>query len=163
MDSIENVGTTVRIHLPIRPPSAAAVELAGSAEPARPVASPAARRRRVLVVDDEAMICHAIEEELARSHDVAVAMTGADALALVASTRFDLILCDVMMPGMDGHELHRRIAAQYPGLERRFVFMTGTLAPDVAKALDGLPNPWLAKPFEIDDVLALIAASPEPG
>jgi CheY-like chemotaxis protein len=122
----------------------------------------AKRRARVLIVDDEAMICHAIEEELARSHDVAVATTGADALALVASTRFDLILCDVMMPGMDGHELHRRIAAQYPGLEQRFVFMTGTLAPDAAKALDELPNPWLAKPFEIDDVLALIAASPEP-
>ena len=161
VDSIENVGTTVRIHLPIRPPGIAAVELAVAVESA-PVASPAARRRRVLVVDDEAMICRAIEEELARCHDVAVATTGADALALVASTSFDLILCDVMMPGMDGHELHRRIAAQYPGLERRFVFMTGTLAPDAAKALDELPNPWLAKPFEIDDVLALIAASPEP-
>jgi CheY-like chemotaxis protein len=120
-----------------------------------------APRRRVLVIDDEALICHAIERELAEVHDVAVAMTGNDALALVASGSFDLILCDVMMPGMDGHELYRRIAAQYPGLERRFVFMTGALAPSVAKALDGLPNPWLAKPFEIDDVLALIAASPE--
>ena len=103
-----------------------------------------------------------IEQELAETHDVAIAMTGADALALVASTRFDLILCDVMMPGMDGHELHRRVAAQHPGLERRFVFMTGTLTPGLAKALDELPNAWLAKPFEIDDVLALIAALPEP-
>jgi two-component system cell cycle sensor histidine kinase/response regulator CckA len=67
----------------------------------------------------------------------------------------------VMMPGMDGHELYRRIAAQHPGLERRFVFMTGALAPNVAEALDGLPNPWLAKPFEINDVLALIASTPE--
>src|ERR1044071_3012460 len=108
------------------------------------------------------MICRALEEELADRHDVAIAMTGADALALVASTRFDLILCDVMMPGMDGHELHRRIAAQYPGLEQRFVFMTGTLAPDAAKALDELPNPWLAQPFEIDDAPALIAPRPAP-
>ena len=165
VDSVEHVGTTVRIHLPIRAPSTAgAAEPAGAAAPVPPAVAPqAARRRRVLVVDDEAMICRAIEEELADRHDVAIAMTGADALALIASTRFDLILCDVMMPGMNGHELHRRIAAQYPGLERRLVFMTGTLAPDAAKALDELPNPWLAKPFEIDDVLALIAAWPEPG
>jgi len=160
VDSIENAGTTVRIHLPIRVPRAAAVA------PAAPVpavaAAPAAARRRVLIVDDEAPICSAIEQELAETHDVAIAMTGADALALVASTRFDLILCDVMMPGMDGHELHRRVAAQHPGLERRFVFMTGTLTPGLAKALDELPNAWLAKPFEIDDVLALIAALPEP-
>jgi CheY-like chemotaxis protein len=164
VDSIENVGTTVRIHLPIRPPADdAAAESAGPAEPAPlAAAAPGTRRRRVLVVDDEALICRAIESELGDDHDVAVAMTGADALALVASTSFDIILCDVMMPGMDGHELHRRIAAQYPGLERRFVFMTGTLAPGIAKALDGLPNAWLAKPFDIEDVLALIAASPEP-
>src|SRR5262249_52705981 len=126
---------------------------------APPVVSASAPRRRVLVIDDEALICHAIERELADDHEVAVAMTGSDALALVASRDFDLILCDVMMPGMDGHELYRRIAAQHPGLERRLVFMTGALAPGVAKALDGLPNAWLAKPFEIEDVLALIASA----
>ena len=163
VDSVENVGTTVRIHLPIRAPSEPAVEPAGPAGTVPPVAAPpAARRRRVLVVDDEAMICRAIEDELAARHDVAVAMTGADALALVAAGTFDLILCDVMMPGMDGRELYRHVAERYPGLERRFVFMTGTLTPVVAEALDQLPNAWLTKPFEIEDVLALIAAWPEP-
>jgi CheY-like chemotaxis protein len=88
-----------------------------------------------------------------------VATTGSDALALVASRRFDFILCDVMMPDMNGHELYRRVAAQHPGLERRFVFMTGAVAPSVAQALEDLPTPWLAKPFEIEDVLELIAAS----
>jgi CheY-like chemotaxis protein len=155
VDSIENVGTTVRVHVPIYrgEPRAQA-----DADPA-PAAG--AARRRVLVIDDEAQICHAIERELADVHDVEVAMTGDDALELLASHDFDLILCDVMMPGMDGHELYRRIAAQYPGLERRFVFMTGALASSVAEELDGMPNAWLTKPFEIDDVLALIAASPE--
>jgi CheY-like chemotaxis protein len=109
----------------------------------------------VLVIDDEAMICHAIERVLSDRHDVRVAMTGADALALVASIAFDVILCDVMMPDMNGHELYRRVAAQHPGLERRFVFMTGALAPGIAKALEDLPNLWLAKPFQIEQVLAL--------
>jgi PAS domain S-box-containing protein len=163
VDSIENVGTTVRVHVPTYRPEVHAAHDAGAAI-ARPPLAPAPRpRRRVLVVDDEQLICDAIERELADDHDVAVAMTGNDALALVAARKFDLILCDVMMPGMDGHELYRRIAAQYPGLERRIVFMTGALAPRVAKALDGLPNPWLTKPFEIEDVLALIAASPDAG
>jgi PAS domain S-box-containing protein len=161
VDSIENVGTTVRVHVPIYRPELQATDDAGAMPLLAPAPPPP--RRRVLVVDDEPLICDAIERELADNHDVAVAMTGSDALALVAARKFDLILCDVMMPGMDGHELYRRIAAQYPGLERRFVFMTGALAPSVAKALDGLPNPWLAKPFEIEDVLALIAASPDAG
>lgn len=161
VDSIENVGTTVRVHVPVHRASASAEH--GSAPDATPDTAIASPRRRVLVIDDEALICHAIERELAETHDVVIAMTGKDALALVASRTFDLILCDVMMPGMDGHELYRRIAAQHPGLERRFVFMTGALAPSIAKALDGLPNPWLAKPFEIEDVLALIAASPDAG
>ncbi|HSR98394.1 MAG TPA: ATP-binding protein [Kofleriaceae bacterium] len=156
VDSTENVGTTVRVLVPTYPG-----EPGADADPGDTGPAVGAARRRVLVIDDEAQICHAIERELAEVHDVVVATTGEAALALLASRSFDLILCDVMMPGMDGHELYRRIAAQHPGLERRFVFMTGALAPSVAQALDGLPNPWLAKPFEIDDVLALIAATSE--
>jgi PAS domain S-box-containing protein len=160
VDSTENVGTTVRVHVPTYRASVHG-EVAGGAPDAVRAAAIAAPRRRVLVIDDEALICEAIERELADDHEVAVATTGHDALALVASRSFDLILCDVMMPGMDGHELYRRIAAQHPGVERRFVFMTGSLAPTIAKELDALPNPWLAKPFEIDEVLALIATPPD--
>ncbi|HEX3482868.1 MAG TPA: ATP-binding protein [Kofleriaceae bacterium] len=153
VDSIENVGTTVRVHLPTCRGIACAEPAAETGAPAPPTVSPP--RRRVLVIDDEAMICHAIEQVLSDNHDVRIAMTGADALALVASSTFDVILCDVMMPDMNGHELYRRVAAQHPGLERRFVFMTGALAPGIAKALEDLPNPWLAKPFQVEQVLAL--------
>jgi PAS domain S-box-containing protein len=160
VDSIENVGTTVRVHLPAHRTSAdAAGQASAAAEGAAPAAVIRSPRRLVLVIDDEALICHTIERALSESHDVAVATTGSDALALVASRRFDFILCDVMMPDMNGHELYRRVAAQHPGLERRFVFMTGALAPSVAQVLEELPNPWLAKPFQIKDVLELIAAS----
>ena len=156
VDSIEDVGTTVRVHLPAHRASAGAGAAAAVAPPAAAATSP---RRRVLVVDDEALICRTIQQVLSKSHDVAVATSGSDALALVASSRFDFILCDVMMPDMNGHELYRRVAEQHPGLERRFVFMTGALAPGVAQVLEDLPNPWLAKPFQIKDVLELIAAS----
>ena len=166
VDSIENVGTTVRVHLPVYRAAARPDPVAGTAAPAvapapaPQTASASPPRRRVLVVDDEAMICHAIEQLLSDSHDVWVAMTGTDALALVASSTFDIILCDVMMPDMNGHELHRRVAAQHPGLERRFVFMTGALAPGVATALEDLPNQWIAKPFQVEQVLALFDEAP---
>jgi PAS domain S-box-containing protein len=155
VDSIENVGTTVRVHLPACRATARDKAAAPAPAPSLPRSSRSLSRRRVLVIDDEAMICHAIQQVLADSHDVRVAMTASDALALVASSTFDIILCDVMMPDMNGHELYRRVAAQHPGIERRFVFMTGALAPGVAKALEDLPNPWLAKPFQVEQVLAL--------
>ncbi|TMQ05919.1 MAG: PAS domain S-box protein [Deltaproteobacteria bacterium] len=161
VDSIEDVGMTVRVHVPTHPAVAPAVEL--RAPVARSAVIEGTRRRRVLVIDDEPSICYAIAQALADDHEVAVATTGTSALALVEATKFDLILCDVMMPGMDGHELYRQIAERYPGLERRFVFMTGALASGIVKALDGLPNAWLVKPFEISDVLALIAASADAG
>jgi PAS domain S-box-containing protein len=159
VDSIEDIGTTVRVHV-LTHRATGATDHAPAAPLAPPPSTLALPRRRILVVDDEALICHALEQELADTHDVAIAMTGPDALALLAATPFDVILCDVMMPGMDGHELYRRVASQHPGLELRFVFMTGALAPRIATALNGLPNPWLAKPFDIDDLLSLIAASP---
>ncbi|HEX8109573.1 MAG TPA: PAS domain S-box protein [Kofleriaceae bacterium] len=164
VDSIEDAGTRVRVHLPAHRASAGAAAQAGvAADVAAPAAVVGSPRRRVLVVDDEALICRTIEQVLSESHDVAVATTGSDALALVASRKFDCILCDVMMPDMNGHELYRQVAAQHPGLERRFVFMSGALAPSVAQVLEDLPNPWLAKPFEIEDVLELIAASAAAG
>ena len=156
VDSIENVGTTVRIRLPAHPAGARTTAAAGEAVRGSAAAVP---RRRVLVIDDEALICRAIEQELADGHDVAVATTANDAIALVASRSFDLILCDIMMPGMNGHELYRRIAEQHPGVEHRFVFMTGALTPSVTKALDELPNRRLTKPFTIEAVLDLIATT----
>jgi CheY-like chemotaxis protein len=70
---------------------------------------------------------------------------------------FDLVLCDVMMPGMNADELLRRIAVEHPELKQRVVFMSGgTLGPEVDDMLAGLPNLRLAKPFRVEDVLAVV-------
>ncbi|HEY5946600.1 MAG TPA: ATP-binding protein [Kofleriaceae bacterium] len=156
VDSTEGAGTTVRIQLrkhrglAIVPPPAE-----------RPTRTPHVSGLRILVVDDEPMICEILKRILRDEHDVMIATSGDDALHLLPTHRFDLILCDVMMPGMNADDLYRRIATDHPGVERHIVFMSGgTLGPEVEDMLDGLPNERLAKPFSVDDVLELVARTP---
>jgi diguanylate cyclase (GGDEF)-like protein len=66
---------------------------------------------RVLIVDDEPANVHVLAEALAGQYDVRFATSGARALELAAAEPFDLILSDVVMPGMDGFELLRRLKA----------------------------------------------------
>jgi PAS domain S-box-containing protein len=148
LDSTEHVGTIVRVHLQRYLGPSVAVE-----------ETPAvvAGRRRILVVDDEPLICQVLQRILRDDHDVTIATTGDDALTAVRTSAFDLILCDVMMPGMNADELLRRIADEYPDLARRIVFMSGgALGTEVEDMLDGLPNLRLAKPFRVEDVLAVV-------
>ncbi len=155
VDSIENAGTTVRVLLRV-------YASGGSARPASQPSEadmPNTRRLRVLVVDDEEIICTVLRRMLAEHHDVATVRTGHDALRELESAAFDMILCDVMMPGMNGDELHRRVAASHPELARRFVFMSGgALHPELDHALNELPNHRLAKPFRVEQLLQLVAS-----
>ena len=155
VDSIENTGTTVRVHLRVYASNGPARAASTPAE----VETPHTRRLRVLVVDDEAIICNVLRRILAEHHDVATVHTAHDALRELESAAFDVILCDVMMPGMNGDELHRRVATSHPELARRFVFMSGgALNTELDQALDELPNHRLAKPFRVEQVLKLVAS-----
>jgi PAS domain S-box-containing protein len=72
---------------------------------------------RVLVVDDDPGICRTLQEILeAEGCVVATAGDGAEALALVEAQRFDVVLSDVVMPKMDGHELFCEIRERFPKL-----------------------------------------------
>ncbi|HEY5924779.1 MAG TPA: ATP-binding protein, partial [Kofleriaceae bacterium] len=150
VESTENVGTTVRVHFRKHlGPSVPAPQDSATIK--------RGRRMRILIVDDEPMICQILDRILRDDHDVTVAMKGQDALGALATATFDLILCDVMMPGMNADELHRRIAATYPDAATRIVFMSGgALGSEIEDMLEGLPNPRLAKPFRVEDVLALV-------
>ena len=81
---------------------------------------------RVLVIDDDELVGSSIVRVLRREHEVVLLDGGHAALELVRhDDRFELVLCDLMMPDMTGMELHARVAARRPELARRFVFMTG--------------------------------------
>jgi PAS domain S-box-containing protein len=149
--SAEGVGTTVRVQLRAH---VAAVAIESAAAP--PATTP---RLRILVVDDESLIRMIVVRVLGPDHDVLSAASGEEALALVASNRFDLILCDVMMPGMSGVEVYRRIASSDPALAKRIVFMSGgTIGSTLEEQLEQLTNNRLPKPFTVERVFEVVEA-----
>ena len=112
---------------------------------------------RILIVDDEPMIGTTLRVLLSDDHDVVLAESGRDARAHLEEERFDLVLCDLMMPGVSGMDLHRWLSDRSPELARRMVFMTGGVFTDEAREfLDGVPNPRIEKPFDTKQLLRLI-------
>ncbi|HEY0190981.1 MAG TPA: ATP-binding protein, partial [Kofleriaceae bacterium] len=115
-------GTVVRIVLPPAPELPVVVAVAP--EPSAPIV--AARRPRVLLVDDELMVAQTMERLLRRDYDLTIALCGQDALDHIArGTRFDAIVSDVMMPNMTGLELYDHLQTVDPGQARRLIFLSG--------------------------------------
>jgi PAS domain S-box-containing protein len=108
-------------------------------------------RARVLVVDDEQPVANTMRELLAVHHEVVVATSGREALALIRSgADFDVIFCDLMMPGMSGVDLYHQLRQQRPGLERKMVFMTGgAFTTRAAEFLTTVDNRRIEKPFSL--------------
>jgi signal transduction histidine kinase len=150
VESKPGSGATFRVQLP----SEAAVR---SVPPAAEVTVASSRRRRVLAVDDEALLLKAYRRMLADVHDVVTALGGRDALLILQKqTAFDIILCDLQMPEMSGMELYSTVKAQYPQLEDRFVFVTGGAFSAEAKRFLDQGVTCLGKPFRIEELLHVI-------
>ncbi len=117
-----------------------------------------ARVGRVLVVDDEPLIGRSLQLVLSDEFEVTATADAAEAVGwLTSGDWYDVILCDVMMPLMNGIELRDRVHAHNPELAARIVFVTGgILRPDVHALLDGVPNAVLAKPFDFPSLRELI-------
>uniref|UniRef100_UPI003782EB07 hybrid sensor histidine kinase/response regulator n=1 Tax=Aquabacterium sp. TaxID=1872578 RepID=UPI003782EB07 len=117
------------------------------------------QRSRVLVVDDEAEVAELIRDMLeSAGHEVAVAESGAVALELLDTARFDAIVSDLRMPDMDGAALRSEILRLHPGLGARLMFITGdTLSPGAREFLDATGCARLEKPFGKADLLAAVA------
>jgi len=159
VDSTIGRGTTFTLTLP--PQHEPSEEVEGAAE-----LPPVTRRGRVLVVDDEPAIARALRLGLADEHDVAIAASGREALAVLLGTDggpFDVILCDLMMPDLGGIELYEQLHAERPELADRVVFVTGgAFTPQAREFMDRAGVPRLEKPFEIDRVRALVRARVSP-
>jgi len=116
------------------------------------------QRARVLAVDDEVLLLTAYRRMLRRRHDVETANNGRDALALLEQDRrFDVILCDLLMPYFSGMELHREVGVRWPELTHRFLFVTGgAFTPNARRFLEERGSTWIEKPVDLSRLLRVI-------
>jgi CheY-like chemotaxis protein len=117
------------------------------------------RIARVLIVDDELLVAESLRRVLSDEFEVTTTTEPSSALARLTSGDewYDVILCDVMMPRIDGVELHSRVARVAPDVAARFIFVTGgILLPHVQARLEGISNLVLAKPFDFGGLRELI-------
>jgi CheY-like chemotaxis protein len=123
----------------------------------RPVL-PAARRGRILVVDDDEMFAQAVKRVLAPEHTVTWAPGAKAALVLLRrDERFDVILCDVMMPQITGVELYHTLSLELPEQASKVVFISGgPFTPLARQFFDEIQSPRLEKPVSPRDLRALI-------
>lgn len=109
----------------------------------------------VLVIEDEPALAVAVADALTDAGFVVErAGDGEEALARVRANTYDLIVCDLRMPRLDGASFYRAIAATTPALARRIIFVTGDVAgTDAERFLEESGCRWLAKPFRLADLL----------
>jgi len=115
---------------------------------------------RLLVVDDEPKLLRAIALDLkGEGYDVSTARSGNEALVSIAQRLPDLIVSDIRMPGMDGYTLARRLRQNQSTALVPIVFLTAkdTTADRIEGFRTGV-DAYLTKPFEPDELLAVIAS-----
>ncbi|HTM43884.1 MAG TPA: ATP-binding protein, partial [Polyangiaceae bacterium] len=147
VESGPGTGTVFRVTLP-----------ASHHETLTVVPTPLAESKgRLLVIDDEQDFAEVLQESLAPFHDVDITTEARQALAWIAAgKRFDVILCDMRMPEMTGLDFYACLAVTNPEQATRVVLMSGGFTRQANEAPLALPNPILEKPFNVEQVRAII-------
>jgi len=109
----------------------------------------------VLVVEDEAALGAAVSEALVDAgFSVSLASDGIEALERIKERPFDLIVCDLKMPRLDGTAFYRQLEVDHAALARRVLFVTGDVAgTEAERFLEETGCRWLPKPFRLKDLL----------
>jgi two-component system NtrC family sensor kinase len=154
VESQPGQGTVFRVVLPV-------LAEASTGRASRSIDTPPAVTRivtTILVVDDEPGIVRALAHLLRRDgHTVDTAENGKSALTKLHTQAYDLILCDLRMPELDGPGLYQALQQQHPYLLRRVIFLTGdTLSEEARTFLEQTKVPRLSKPFHATEVRQLV-------
>jgi two-component system, NtrC family, sensor kinase len=148
-------GTCFSVRLPVRP------GMSQAPPPLHVAAAPtvAPSRGRILIADDEPRLLSMLVKLLGAEHDVVTACSGEAARDILSHDQaFDVILCDLMMPGLSGMDLHAWVAALNAHLAERFVFVTGgAFTPKASKYLAHVGNRRFDKPYDNAKLEALVS------
>lgn len=116
----------------------------------------ASKRARLLIADDETELRHALCETLADAgYQTVGAATGDEALGLLTRQDFDLLLSDLMMPGMNGIELMRQALDADPALVALIMTGQGTI-PSAVEAMKAGAFDYVLKPFNLQTMLPIL-------
>ena len=169
-----NKGTTFCVEIPVEPAACHASDISGTPDNGNAGAVPSVNassgdrthkaageensgRKTVMVVDDNADFRDYMKDELGRHYNVIVASDGADCLKKLAETEPDVLVCDVMMPNMDGFEVTRRIKSNIETSHILIILLTARTSDDIR--LEGYEtgaDAYLTKPFKMDILEARI-------
>jgi two-component system, NtrC family, sensor kinase len=117
--------------------------------------------KKILAVDDEESLLHMMKEELGRhSYEVTTATNGETALRALREKQFDLIVCDLKMPGLNGRQVYERLREESPEKCRRMIFVTGDIISNQLRDFFEAENcPCLTKPFSLGDLRQTIRST----
>jgi signal transduction histidine kinase/ActR/RegA family two-component response regulator len=149
-------GTHVTIVLPVTTP------LEVKTISSEPLAT-AKRSLRILAIDDDLLVLKSYRRALGRDHQMTFASDGQDALSeLEEDASFDVILCDLMMPNMDGPLFYEALAKAHPELIERIVFCSGgTFTPRAEQFVATCARPLVHKPIHPTELLAVLLDTAE--
>jgi DNA-binding response OmpR family regulator len=113
---------------------------------------------RVLVVEDETKMADLLKQGLEEhDHSVTVVYDGQEALEVASSHAFDVVVLDVMLPGLDGFEVARRLRKNHKQVPILMLTARDAVS-DIARGLDVGADDYLTKPFAFAELLARIRA-----
>ncbi len=114
----------------------------------------------ILFIDDERAILEMVRSALQEQHTIHAAENGEAALRILKELgpHLDIVICDLMMPVMNGMELFERVREEFPDLAKRFVFITGgAMSAAAQEFIDTVKQPVIYKPFSLKSLRAMIA------
>ncbi|MBD3184789.1 PAS domain S-box protein [Candidatus Poribacteria bacterium] len=116
---------------------------------------------KILVVDDEQKILELFNDILTMmNYEVVTARNAIQAMDNLDNNEYDLMICDMKMPGFSGEKLYNIVKSTKPDLAERIIFVTGDIInPDTQKFLRETGNPYIAKPFSVDEIKDIVFKS----
>ncbi len=116
------------------------------------------RPQRILVVEDEPAVAQLVVDVLREEgHHLDAVLDSQEGLARIARSTYDLVICDLRMPRLDGPAFYDSLKRSSSPLADRIIFITGdTLAPRTAQFLQTSGLPFLAKPFLVQELMLVV-------